>query len=50
MRTGIVHRDLKPDNIFVCVGRSGQLDDPRVLDFGISKLEGDITHSSRRAA
>ncbi|MDB4989609.1 MAG: serine/threonine protein kinase, partial [Myxococcaceae bacterium] len=36
---GVVHRDLKPDNIFVCVGASGRLDDPRVLDFGISKLE-----------
>ncbi|MDB4972078.1 MAG: serine/threonine protein kinase [Myxococcaceae bacterium] len=39
---GIVHRDLKPDNILVCVGQSGRLDDPRVLDFGISKLEDDI--------
>jgi eukaryotic-like serine/threonine-protein kinase len=36
---GVVHRDLKPDNIFVCVGTSGRLDDPRVLDFGISKLD-----------
>ena len=36
---GIVHRDLKPENIMVCVGQSGRLDDPRVLDFGISKLE-----------
>jgi serine/threonine-protein kinase len=40
---GIVHRDLKPDNIFVCVGQSGRLDDPRVLDFGISKLEDDVS-------
>lgn len=32
---GIIHRDLKPDNVFL-VG--GQLKDPRVLDFGISKL------------
>jgi serine/threonine-protein kinase len=36
---GVVHRDLKPDNIFVCIGTSGRLDDPRVLDFGISKLD-----------
>jgi serine/threonine protein kinase len=36
---GVVHRDLKPDNIFVCLGTSGRLDDPRVLDFGISKLD-----------
>ncbi len=35
----IVHRDLKPDNIFICVGASGRLDDPRVLDFGISKFD-----------
>jgi eukaryotic-like serine/threonine-protein kinase len=36
---GIIHRDLKPDNIFVCVGSTGSLDDPRVLDFGISKFD-----------
>jgi serine/threonine-protein kinase len=46
---GIVHRDLKPQNIFVCVGVSGRLDDPRVLDFGISKLDDELgpplTHS-----
>ena len=40
---GIVHRDLKPENIMVCVGQSGRLDDPRVLDFGISKLEEDAS-------
>jgi serine/threonine protein kinase len=38
---GIVHRDLKPENILVCRGPSGRLDDPRVLDFGISKLQED---------
>ncbi|HEX6243246.1 MAG TPA: serine/threonine-protein kinase [Polyangiales bacterium] len=38
---GIVHRDLKPENILVCRGPTGKLDDPRVLDFGISKLEED---------
>jgi serine/threonine-protein kinase len=32
---GIIHRDLKPDNVFLVDGR---LQDPRVLDFGISKL------------
>ena len=51
MRMGIVHRDLKPDNIFVCVGLSGRLDDPRVLDFGISKLDDDShapAHQERR--
>jgi eukaryotic-like serine/threonine-protein kinase len=42
---GILHRDLKPGNIFVCLGISGRLDDPRVLDFGISKLQ-DEAHAS----
>jgi serine/threonine protein kinase len=39
---GVVHRDLKPDNIFICLGSSGRLDDPRVLDFGISKLDDGV--------
>jgi serine/threonine protein kinase len=46
---GIVHRDLKPDNIFVCVGPSGRLDDPRVLDFGISKRSDDISRPLTRS-
>jgi serine/threonine protein kinase len=41
----IIHRDLKPENIFVCVGPSGTLDDPRVLDFGISKVDEPLTPS-----
>jgi serine/threonine-protein kinase len=44
-RVGIIHRDLKPCNIFVCQGVSGRLDDPQVLDFGISK---DTDESDRR--
>ncbi|MET0340338.1 MAG: serine/threonine-protein kinase [Polyangiales bacterium] len=48
-KEGIVHRDLKPDNIFVCVGQSGRLDDPRVLDFGISKLEDDVSKPLTRS-
>jgi hypothetical protein len=35
---GIVHRDLKPDNIFLCTGKDGSPREPKVLDFGISKL------------
>jgi serine/threonine protein kinase len=42
---GIVHRDLKPDNIFVCPGPSGELDDPRVLDFGVSKSDRNLAGS-----
>ena len=37
-RMGIVHRDLKPDNIFMCRDPHGEPREPKVLDFGISKL------------
>ena len=36
---GVVHRDLKPENIFLARNGLGQLQ-PRVLDFGISKVLG----------
>jgi serine/threonine-protein kinase len=35
---GAVHRDLKPDNIFLCRGPDGRAREPKVLDFGLSKL------------
>jgi serine/threonine protein kinase len=35
---GVVHRDLKPDNIFLCRGPDGAPREPKVLDFGISKV------------
>jgi eukaryotic-like serine/threonine-protein kinase len=37
---GVIHRDIKPDNIFVSHGSDGKLDDPKVLDFGVSKSVG----------
>ena len=36
---GVVHRDLKPDNVFLTVGDDGRPGEPKVLDFGISKLK-----------
>jgi serine/threonine-protein kinase len=39
-RMGIVHRDLKPSNLFLC-DQDGYRT-VKVLDFGISKLTGDV--------
>jgi serine/threonine-protein kinase len=35
---GIVHRDLKPANIFLCRATDSSGEQPKVLDFGISKM------------
>jgi len=40
---GIVHRDLKPDNIFLARDDAGCLE-PKVVDFGIAKFEGSLSH------
>jgi serine/threonine-protein kinase len=35
---GIIHRDLKPANIFLCPARGRGGEQPKILDFGISKF------------
>jgi eukaryotic-like serine/threonine-protein kinase len=42
---GIVHRDIKPENLFISKTTRGRLQ-PKVLDFGIAKLE-EASESSR---
>ena len=47
---GIVHRDIKPGNMFLTVRRNGA-PSVKVLDFGISKLQGDLQqHGARTSA
>ena len=38
-KKGIVHRDLKPDNVFI--SRTDEGIQPKLLDFGIAKMNGD---------
>jgi serine/threonine-protein kinase len=41
-RASVIHRDLKPDNIFLAQEPDGHVI-PKVLDFGVSKLESGAT-------
>ena len=38
---GVVHRDLKPDNLFCVAQAANERPLTKVLDFGVSKLQGD---------
>jgi serine/threonine-protein kinase len=44
-KTGVIHRDLKPDNIFLCRESDGGYREPKVLDFGISKVQSSGTEA-----
>jgi serine/threonine-protein kinase len=50
-KQGVIHRDLKPDNIFLAVEADAARPVPKVLDFGISKLEvrGTVHRSLTRS-
>jgi len=45
---GVIHRDIKPENIFLQATRQGVV--VKVLDFGISKLVGDMIETSKLTA
>ncbi|OWY60554.1 hypothetical protein B7486_68555, partial [cyanobacterium TDX16] len=41
-RAGTLHRDVKPQNVML-----GHLDEPKLTDFGIARVEGSTASSSR---
>jgi serine/threonine protein kinase len=41
---GVVHRDLKPDNLFVLRHEGPHRPSLKVLDFGVAKARGPLTH------
>ena len=36
---GVIHRDLKPENVFIAQGEAGERIEPKVVDFGVAKLD-----------
>ena len=38
---GVIHRDLKPENIFLCHNQEDPSPRVKVLDFGVSKMNGE---------
>jgi hypothetical protein len=48
-RAHIVHRDLKPDNVFLVPLETGQ-EQVKVLDFGISKMRGNVSTRTQESS
>ena len=38
---GVIHRDVKPGNLFVTGGAGGELEQAKLLDFGVAQIEDD---------
>jgi serine/threonine-protein kinase len=38
---GVIHRDVKPANLVVTPGAPGELEEAKLLDFGVARLDGD---------
>ena len=45
--SGVIHRDIKPDNIYLVKNGSGGYD-PKILDFGIARVRGELRAKGRR--
>ncbi len=43
---GIVHRDVKPENVFIAVDPESGEEVPKLLDFGIAKIDGGARATS----
>ena len=49
---GVAHRDLKPENVFLTHNASGEVEEAKLLDFGIAKLlhNDDSFHKTQTGA
>jgi len=47
---GIVHRDVKPGNLFVVAAASGGIEEAKLLDFGVARVDDDEAHLTHAGA